>query len=114
MIDKADFSQIIQNLHIFLVSTFFGLASFLLKVRQDKLKATLFNFFSELIFACVSGYIAMRLSLYFNMDDNLKWVFISISAWSGSKFLTVLEVLLEKYITERFFGKTKENDNNSN
>ena len=36
--DKFDFAQLIQNIHIFALSSLFGLASFLLKVRQDKIK----------------------------------------------------------------------------
>ena len=100
--DKIDFAQLLNHLHIFALSSLFGLASYLLKVRQNKISATLFNFISELVFACVSGYIAMKLSLYWNMDENLKWVFISISSWSGTKFLIFLEGILEKYIMQKF------------
>lgn len=87
----------------FLIVCFvFGSTSYLYKVKQEKISRSWFNFISELFFSIVAGYISFNVCKHLEVSINLLWVFVSISAWSGVRFLNFMEVVIEKYITKKF------------
>lgn len=103
MSDKAALAQnLIDNSQYMLASLAFGLGAWLFKVRQNRLKATFFSFFSEITFALLAGFITFWICENFNLSQNMNWILISINSWSGSKFLSVLEYIVAKMTAQKF------------
>ncbi len=99
---QAKFETLLEHIHLFFISLIFGFASFLYKVREGKATFNGFNAFSEISFSLVSAYLAFRLASYFEVKEDLIWVFTGIAAWSGTRFLIKMEDILDKYINKRF------------
>ena len=87
--------------HMFFISCFFGVGNFINKVRNNKLKATKFEFFSELMFALMSGYITFRLGMKMQMDVNSLAIIVAINSYCGSKFLDMLQKITVKWIAKK-------------
>ena len=97
---------VIQNLldnGMYMVASLaFGVGSWFFKIRQNKIKASAFSFFSEITFALLAGFITFWICQNFALSDNLMWILISINSWSGSKFLSILEYLSAKLLADKF------------
>lgn len=111
---QAKFETLFEHIHLFFISLIFGVASFLYKVREGKAVFNGFNAFSEISFSLVSAYLAFRLCGYFEIKEDLLWVFTGVAAWSGTRFLIKMEDVLDKYINKRFDIDAESKDKSSN
>lgn len=94
--------DIAQQLYLFATSFLFGLGQWMMKIRKNEIKKNKFDFFSELLFAQLSGYITFRICQYFVFGFNLTWILVAINSWSGSKFLDVFQKISSNFIAQKF------------
>lgn len=105
-----DIKMIFEHVHMIVVATIFGTASFLYKVREGKASYSKLNIFSEVSFSLISAYVAYKLCTYFKTPDDLMWIFTGVAAWSGTRFLIKLEDLLERYVDKKLEIESEKKD----
>lgn len=99
--NKALIDLLWQYGHYFVISIVFGIGKYIHKVKENIMKLNCFDFFSELLFALMAGYITFRICLNYSLNENLTAIMIAIASYSGSKFLDSLQKITIKFIAKK-------------
>ena len=91
-----------QHLYLMGISLVFGLGQWMMKIRKNEIKKNKFDFFSEILFAELAGYITFRICQYFLFGPNMTFILVAINSWSGSKFLDVFQKISTNFIANKF------------
>jgi len=105
---------VLESLEYSAISILFGFGSFLYKVKYEKLPNNKSNLIHELLFSTMSGYLAYKLCLSFDVKENMIGIIVGVASYSGTRFIVKLSRIVERHIEVKFNGEVLGTDDDLN
>lgn len=97
-----DSTQFWEHVNLLILTLLFGTASYLYKLQKGTVIKTRVGYITEIFFSCSASYLAYRLGHYLDFKEDLLWLLVGVAAWSGTRFVNKLEIILDNYTAKKF------------